>query len=252
MDDWLLPTTQSRGSTTSPSQTPPTSSTSSPDNSSSSPTTTTSPSTPTIPPTGSQVSNDTYSPSSPAPLSTDASPASQTSPTVILELVISPQSPGLLELLGRGQRIKKPSVLLKKFVTNAASTTDPSHVSSPLDQSSSNAVSGKTLYPIDDYISVSAFSAKHQAFLASITTEEVPRTYKEAVLDERFNGAMKTEITALEDNHTWDVTTLPPGKKVIGCGWRYSNKYPKLDLWHMETVKEQGVTTRILLLRWQR
>lgn len=81
------------------------------------------------------------------------------------------------------------------------------------------------MYPIDDYLSTLAFSSQHQAFLATITSDYVPTTYKEAVLDECFNGAMKTEITTLEDNHTWDVTALPPGKKAIGCRWIYSNKY---------------------------
>lgn len=49
--------------------------------------------------------------------------------------------------------------------------------------------------------------------------------YQEAVKDPRFNGAMKVEVTALEDNHTWDVTSLPPGKRAITCQWIYSMKY---------------------------
>lgn len=36
---------------------------------------------------------------------------------------------------------------------------------------------------------------------------------------------MKIEIVALEENHTWDVTQLPPGRKAIGCQWLYSKKY---------------------------
>lgn len=139
-------------------------------------------------------------------------------------LAESSQSPGLLEVLGKGHRQKKPSVLLKNFVTNAATMTPP-HALGLSDQSSADTVSGNTPYPIHNYMSTSAFTAQHQAFLAKIITEEVPKTYKEAVQDPRFNGAMKTEVTALEDNHTWDVTTLPPGKKAIGCGWIYSNKY---------------------------
>lgn len=133
-------------------------------------------------------------------------------------------SPGLLDLLGRGHRTKKPSVLLKNFLTNSA-TTNPSHIHAPQNQSSSSMVSGKTLYPIADYSSTSVFNAKHQAFLARITTDYVPKNYKEAVNDPRFNGAMKTEVTELEENHTWDITALPPGKKAIGCGWIYTNKY---------------------------
>lgn len=86
-------------------------------------------------------------------------------------------------------------------------------------------VSGTTLYPIAYYSSISVLNAKHQAFLAKITTDYVPRTYKEAVNDPRFSGAMKSEVTSLEENHTWDVTSLPPVKKAIGCGWIYTNKY---------------------------
>ena len=36
---------------------------------------------------------------------------------------------------------------------------------------------------------------------------------------------MDKEIQALENNHTWDVTTLPPGKLPIGCKWVYKVKF---------------------------
>lgn len=36
---------------------------------------------------------------------------------------------------------------------------------------------------------------------------------------------MGYEIVALEDNHTWDITGLPPGKKVIGSKWIFRLKY---------------------------
>lgn len=39
---------------------------------------------------------------------------------------------------------------------------------------------------------------------------------------------MLAEMTALEQNHTWVITDLPPGKMTIGCKWVYRVKY-KVD-----------------------
>lgn len=36
---------------------------------------------------------------------------------------------------------------------------------------------------------------------------------------------MKQEIEALEDNKTWEVVDLPPGKSSIGSKWVYKIKY---------------------------
>ncbi|XP_075073941.1 uncharacterized protein LOC142161877 [Nicotiana tabacum] len=43
-----------------------------------------------------------------------------------------------------------------------------------------------------------------------------PKSYTEAVKDAKWVEAMKCEISALEDNHTWTVVDLPPGKIPIG------------------------------------
>lgn len=36
---------------------------------------------------------------------------------------------------------------------------------------------------------------------------------------------MDVEIKALESNHTWALTPLPPNQKAIGCKWVYRVKY---------------------------
>lgn len=36
---------------------------------------------------------------------------------------------------------------------------------------------------------------------------------------------MQQEIAALEDNASWTVMELPPGKKAIGCRWVCKIKY---------------------------
>jgi len=42
---------------------------------------------------------------------------------------------------------------------------------------------------------------------------------------------MPHEIAALEDNHTWEFTPLPQGKKALGCKWVYRIKYKADGKW---------------------
>ena len=36
---------------------------------------------------------------------------------------------------------------------------------------------------------------------------------------------MHSELQALENNGTWSITALPPGKTAIGCRWVYKVKF---------------------------
>jgi len=45
------------------------------------------------------------------------------------------------------------------------------------------------------------------------------------VCDERWQKAMEAELKALIDNHTWEIVSLPPDRKPIGCKWVYKIKY---------------------------
>ncbi|CAA7027431.1 unnamed protein product [Microthlaspi erraticum] len=137
-----------------------------------------------------------------------------------------PPSPGLPELLGRGHRSKKTSVLLKDFVTQNVHYS-PSHALSlaPSDSKPSQTVSGKTLYPLTKYLSDIGFTAHHIAFMAAVLDSEEPQHFKDAILIKEWCEAMKKEIEALEGNHTWDIVDLPPGKTAIGSKWVYKLKF---------------------------
>uniref|UniRef100_A0A2N9ICE2 Integrase catalytic domain-containing protein n=1 Tax=Fagus sylvatica TaxID=28930 RepID=A0A2N9ICE2_FAGSY len=51
-----------------------------------------------------------------------------------------------------------------------------------------------------------------------------PTGFKEAVQDKKWRNAMNEEIKAIKKNDTWELTTLPHGKKAIGVKWVYKMK----------------------------
>lgn len=82
-----------------------------------------------------------------------------------------------------------------------------------------------TVYPISDFVSYDHFSQRHRAYLVGLTSHEEPKSYAQAVNHPEWQHAMAQEIKALEDNQTWELTPLPPGRKPVGCKWVYKIKY---------------------------
>ena len=62
-------------------------------------------------------------------------------------------------------------------------------------------------------------------FLAAVTAGHEPRSYAEAIKHDVWKKSCSAEITALEDQHTWDIVSLPPGKVAIGSKWVFKIKY---------------------------
>jgi len=52
-----------------------------------------------------------------------------------------------------------------------------------------------------------------------------PLKFEEAVVDEKWQQAMKEEIDAIERNHTWQLVDCPQGKIPIGLKWVFKTKY---------------------------
>ncbi|XP_022642892.1 uncharacterized protein LOC111242680 [Vigna radiata var. radiata] len=73
----------------------------------------------------------------------------------------------------------------------------------------------KTPYPISKSLSCDSLTEKHLRYIMAITTSTEPRTYNEAKDVSEWAEAMKREIKALQDNNTWFLTKLPPGKTAI-------------------------------------
>ena len=60
-----------------------------------------------------------------------------------------------------------------------------------------------------------------------ITIHHEPTSFEEATNSPekaKWNEAMGKEMKSLIDNNVWELTTLPPTKKVIGCKWVYKVK----------------------------
>ena len=72
-------------------------------------------------------------------------------------------------------------------------------------------------YAIANYVDYSKRSSKYQVFIYVLDQEQDLQTFSQAVIDAEWYTTMSIELQALERNRTWEVTTLPPDKRAIGC-----------------------------------
>ncbi|KAL0462570.1 UNVERIFIED_CONTAM: Retrovirus-related Pol polyprotein from transposon RE1 [Sesamum latifolium] len=110
----------------------------------------------------------------------------------------------------------------------------PSHPPPPLTLRKSHRQSPKPTW-MADYVchctflasahcTPSSFAPPHISSVAQLSSKQEPRTYLQASKDEKWIAAMQQEIQALERSGTWEITTLPIGKRVISSRWVFKLK----------------------------
>ncbi|XP_074290316.1 uncharacterized protein LOC141617045 [Silene latifolia] len=131
------------------------------------------------------------------------------------------------QLSTRLKNFQIPITLPGQKGQNAITTTEPANelaTSTTTESASATAFSSHSFHSkvLKD---LSDFSPSYIASLTNVLAEPEPLTYRLTATDPRWLQAMQQELDALDHNSTWELTTLPPGKKAIGCKWVYKVKY---------------------------
>jgi hypothetical protein len=113
-----------------------------------------------------------------------------------------------------------------------------------------------TNFPLSQVLSYSNLCPNYKSFVFNASTIRELSTYNEANKSPHWCEAMTAEIYALETNQTWFLTSLPPGKTLIGCKWVYKVKlrsYGTLERYKAMLVakgynQQEGITLRLSLM----
>ncbi|GKB98024.1 ribonuclease H-like domain-containing protein [Tanacetum coccineum] len=86
-------------------------------------------------------------------------------------------------------------------------------------------VEGKVKYGVERVVNYANLKPDSFCFATALNKSIEPKCYEDVVLDSNWIDAMNSEIEALNENQTWFITDLPPGRKAIGNKWIYKIKY---------------------------
>lgn len=80
-------------------------------------------------------------------------------------------------------------------------------------------------YPLFSYSNLAHLTPSYMASLANVLQSPEPSSYDQAQQCPKWVEAMNQELAALEQNHTWTLTSLPKGKKDLTSKWVYKTKF---------------------------
>ena len=80
-------------------------------------------------------------------------------------------------------------------------------------------------HPIYFFVSYSHLLSSSYSFIASFDSISLPNTVHETLSHSGWHSAMVDEMQDLDDNVTWDLVSLPAGKKAIGCRRVFAVKF---------------------------
>jgi len=78
---------------------------------------------------------------------------------------------------------------------------------------------------ISKYASSDKLSQSYASFVSQLSSISIPSNIQEALTYPRWTKAMVDEMSALEQNNTWDLMSLLRGKKIVGCKWVFTIKH---------------------------
>jgi hypothetical protein len=137
-------------------------------------------------------------------------PSDNTSP-------ITPPPPSIP--LRKSTRITHPPGYLQDY--HCSLITPTIHASH---STSSPSSSSTCKYPLSVFLSSQHLSSTHSHYIMNLSTIYEPSSYEEALCNENWTNAIKTELSALMKINTWSLVHLPAHKRAIGCKWVFKLK----------------------------
>jgi len=80
-------------------------------------------------------------------------------------------------------------------------------------------------HSLSNFVSYQSISPKYKACLSKFSAVTEPKSYEEAMQDDKWIDAMQQKLQTLEDNGIWNLVPWPQGKPVIGCKWVFKIKH---------------------------